>query len=410
MVDDRRWWVTTVGVLMVVWEVSLPSLAAQRSPSPPPLLELPPLTGEGLRSVPPGKNALEEASSTAGLQISANDMRIEQSIEGGYLLWVRAKEGMASIMLTESTEAPGSNAATYAYRTTREDPSYIDERRILDGEFLSSEGHFLIDSTPERHPEFGFAFRIFIPYIVNYGYPTSRHGEVQVLDGTYLSVRAFSLPFADYRGAYRDNPFVVRVQQAPRSGPAAENYMPDTLVSYRDIAAETDGVPLLSRGPDDTVPLIRELLPDEGETLDLVVALDTTQSMHDDMPILQRELTSALQEELAAYRQVRVGFMFYRDYYEEYLVRGSGFLDSYQAVQATLDRVRIAGGRDLPEAIYEALWAGIKGFEWRSPNRMIILIGDAPPHPRPRGSVTREQVYAAAADEGITIHTIILPQ
>jgi hypothetical protein len=41
---------------------------------------------------------------------------------------------------------------------------------------------------------------------------------------------------------------------------------------------------------------------------------------------------------------------------------------------------------------------------------MIILIGDAPPHPRPRGAVTREQVFEQARERSISVNTIILPQ
>jgi hypothetical protein len=37
------------------------------------------------------------------------------------------------------------------------------------------------------------------------------------------------------------------------------------------------------------------------------------------------------------------------------------------------------------------------------------LIGDAPPHARARGSITRELVYSEAKARGVTIHTMILP-
>ncbi|MFA7566169.1 MAG: vWA domain-containing protein [Alkalispirochaeta sp.] len=351
-----------------------------------------------------------ETAVSQDLEITPEDLRIDQSIEGGYYLWIRKKPGMESVLITESTEPPERNVATFAYRTTEYHPANGDEQRILDGEFLpQGEHYFLVDSTPEDDEEFGRAFRIFIPYILEFGYPHSRHGEVMVLDGTYLSIRAFSEPFADYRGAFRDNPFVVRVQQVPRPGPPEGNYMPDTVDAFSDIARENDGEALFSEGPEDTLNRIAELLPGDGKTLELVLALDTTQSMHDDMPVLRDNLVKTLQPLVAGYESVRIGFLLYRDYLEEYLVRKYDFVETWNLVQDRLNRIRVAGGKDIPEAVYEALWASVEGFTWAAEDRVVILIGDAPPHPRPRGSVTREQVFERAQELDVTIHTIILP-
>ena len=40
----------------------------------------------------------------------------------------------------------------------------------------------------------------------------------------------------------------------------------------------------------------------------------------------------------------------------------------------------------------------------------MILIGDAPPHPRPRGKITKEMADQAAVERGLKLHAIILPQ
>ena len=345
------------------------------------------------------------------LAITTDDIRIDQSIAGGYDLWVRKRPGISSILITESTEAPDRRPTTFAYRTSEYNPVNGDERRILDGEFLPQDGrYFLVDSTPEPDEQFGEAFHVFIPYIVEFGYPDTRNGEGMVLDGTYLSIRAFAEPYADYRGAYRDNPFIVRVEQAPLEGPPEGNFMPDTVDTFNDISRENDGESRYSSGPEDTLDQIAALIPDEGDSIDLVLALDTTQSMRDDMPVLRDNLVALLQEELAGFDSFRIGFLLYRDYLEDYLVRRYEFVDTFPLVQDRLNRIRVAGGRDIPEAVYEALWASVEGFDWEAPERRIILIGDAPPHPRPRGSVTRERVFDRARELGISINTIILPQ
>ena len=350
------------------------------------------------------------------LSVTSDDIRIEQSIEGGYYLYIRKRPGIASVMLTESAENPDGRGDTYTFRNPEYHPANGDEKRILDGEFLELEDTwFLLDSTPEPDEEFGEAFVIFIPYIVNYGYEWTRNGEVIVLDGAYLSVRAFSEPYADYRGEYLDNPFILRVTQAPALPPAPDPvpegpYMEDTVDEFSVIADEGDGERRFSSGPEDTVAQLRSLLPEpEGQSLDLVIALDTTKSMEDDIPILRRDLVPMVEEVISGFSQVRIGFMLYRDYMEEYLVRKLDFQSELSSVQAVIDRIRVAGGRDIPEAVYEALWASLEGFEWQADEKMIVLVGDAPPHPRPRGSVTGEQVFSTAAERGIIIHTIILP-
>lgn len=353
----------------------------------------------------------QEGGATIPLAIGPGDLRIEQSLEGGYNLWIRAREGLGSVMITESTEAPDRSVDTYSFRNPEYHPANGDERRILNGEFLPRDGrYFLIDSTAEPDEQFGRAFRVFIPYIVVFGYPDTRNGELMVLDGTYLSVRTFERPYADYRGGFQDNPFILRVTQAPMEGPPEGNFMPDAVEAFETISERSDGETLYSEGPEDTISRIARLIPDEGETLDLVLALDTTQSMHDDIPLLRRDLVPMLEREIEGYREVRIGFMLYRDYFEDYLVRRLDWVEDLDDVQDRLDRIRVAGGRDIPEAVYEALWGTLQGFEWRSDARMIILIGDAPPHPRPRGSVTEEQVYDRAAELGVRINTIILPQ
>ncbi|AHC13646.1 VWA domain-containing protein [Salinispira pacifica] len=345
------------------------------------------------------------------LGISVEDLRIEQSLEGGYYLYVRNKADIESIILTESTEDPEREVASYTLRNPEYHPENGDEKRILDGEILEDDTlHFLLDSTPVPDDQFGSAFRIFIPYVVIYGYDWSRQGEIQVLDGTYLSVRSFELPYADYRGAFQDNPFIIRVSQRPSPGPPEGNYMEETVESFSRIAEDTSGKVLYSQGEEDILTRIEEILSDEeGRQLDLVIALDSTQSMENDMPYLRDHLGDLIERTTTGFDRVRIGFVYYRDYLEEYLYRISDFQTGTDVVGDVLARIRPTGGRDIPEAVNEALYAALENFAWMADNRKIILIGDAPPHPRPRGKITAEMVKEAASENDVAVHVIILP-
>ena len=134
-----------------------------------------------------------------------------------------------------------------------------------------------------------------------------------------------------------------------------------------------------------------------------------SKSMHDDMPHLKESLIPMLEKEVAGFDRFRLGMVLYRDYYESYLTKPVPFSDDFTGVQRVLDTIRVYGGRDIPEAVHEALYTGITSFDWLADERLLLLIGDAPPHPRPRGRVTKELVFSEAKARGIRIHTIILP-
>ncbi len=353
------------------------------------------------------------AAAGQDLSIGPADLIMEQGKDGGYHLWIRKKPGVGSVLITESTADPARKEPVYALRNPVHHPVNGDERRKLDGEFLdSSRGIYsLIDSSPEPYEPFGEAFHIYIPYVVEYGYAWSRSGEVQILDGTYLNLRTFPLKYADYDGGFRDNPFLMRLVQKPLEGPPEDNYMEDTLKDYREIATEGGGEAILSTGEGDILDKLRDLVGDKGgRSLDLVLALDTTESMKNDMPYLRSSLVPLLEEIASGYDQLRFGIVFYKDYMDQYVTRIVPFEPDLTSAQRVLDSIRVFGGRDIPEAVHEALYAGVHGFPWASESKMIVLVGDAPPHPRPRGSVTKEMVYADAKSAGVELHTIILPQ
>jgi hypothetical protein len=347
------------------------------------------------------------------LSIGPEDLRIEQRIDGGFHLFIRQKPGTSSVLLTESTRDPSFRADNYAYRAPEWNPVNGDEIRILDGVPIPRENkvYSLIDSTPEPHPELGQSFHIYIPYILNYGYEGTRHGEVYVVDGAYLNIRAFSLPYGDYRGDFLDNPFVLRVTQRPLEGPPEENYMKDTVEAFTEISAAGKGDLVYSSGPGDLVEKIKTVLEKErGKTVDIVLCLDTTASMRDDIASVRKLLIPMLQDIIRDFAAFRIGMVLYKDYFDEYLNRLVPFTGDFSLFQRNLNAIRVSGGRDIPEAVYEALHEAAVKFTWEAESKLIILIGDAPPHPRQRGEISKDMVDAAVGERDIRVHAIILPQ
>jgi len=335
----------------------------------------------------------------ADLSLAAEDLRIEQSTEGGYLLTVRRKDGVGSVLLVESTEHPDRAVASYALRNPNYHPLNGDERRVLDGEFLEprEDRYFIVSSTPVEDEEFGEAFVLFVPYMVEYGYPWSREGELMILDGAYLNVRTFELPYTDYRGAFADNPFVLRVEQPPMVDIDLAEFMEEAVETFEDISEEF--VPV--EDPADLPDALVQMIQAEGPNIDVVLVIDATGSMNFSIAEVQKNLVPMLRDILTEFESYRVGITMFRDYNEEYLTRALPFTDNLDVVQRNINALRAVGGRDIPEAVYEGLYAALQHYDWQAESRLIILVGDA--------GATKEKVFSLAEELGVRINSILLP-
>ena len=345
------------------------------------------------------------------LTLGPDDFRLEQRNDPGFHLFIRKKPDIFSVLLTESTRDPAMRADNYAYRAGDWYPVNGDEIRLLDGVPIARESRIfsLIDSTPEPHPELGEAFHIFVPWIVYYGYENGRHGAVQMADGTYINIRTFSLPYGDYRGRFADNPFVLQaVQMVPEE--VKETYMDEASVSFHEIAREGNGDFSYASDPREMIEMIKKTLSKEaGKSVDVVICLDTTGSMGPYIDGVRRMLIPMMRGIISEFTSWRIGMVLYRDYPPDvYLTKLMPFTRDFNYFQRYLNAAVAWGGGDIPEAVYEALLEGTDKFSWSAESRLLILIGDAPAHPEPRGAVSREMVYRKAAEKEIKINAILL--
>ena len=392
------------------------------------------------------------------LRIKAADVRlIPDSKNGGYHLYVKKTAGVNSILLTETTKDPEGKNDSYAYRAKTYNKINGDEIRFLDGKKLESEGakYSLVDSTVEKTSVFNGksgepveAFHIYIPETIVYGYEWSRHGEITIGKGTFINIRSFEKPYADYTGDYMDSPFMfdLKVKKRvvkkpapkpqPKPAPVPEPEPveapepveePETILTddYNPVASEkfkemSDDI-IYSKGPETIIDDIRGLLEDieDKDNLDVVFAIDATGSMKNDLDKLKSDMQPLLAELFGETPGTRVGLLFYRDYgdtfkYMDLPVKVFPFTSNFTSFSKNLNSIRIYGkeGGDIPEAVYEAMYASCEFYSWRNTaQKKIILIGDAEPHPTPRGSrkYSRDYVMGIAESRKIKIHSILLP-
>ena len=141
--------------------------------------------------------------------------------------------------------------------------------------------------------------------------------------------------------------------------------------------------------------------------------------MKDDIETLKKDLLPALLKEFEGAKNVKFGLLFYRDYgdnfnYQGLPVRFYAFTDNLTAFNKNLNALKIVGkeGGDIPEAVYEAIYASSEFYGWRAgTTKRIILIGDAEPHPKPRGlgKYSKDYVMNLAEAKDIKVKAILLP-
>lgn len=120
------------------------------------------------------------------------------------------------------------------------------------------------------------------------------------------------------------------------------------------------------------------------EKLDIVLVLDATGSMSDEMRFLQTELTSIMRalEQDNDGLDIRAGLVVYRDKGDEYITREFDLTGNLDAFNKNLSEQSARGGGDFPEAVHIAMQKS-GTLDWRADAvKVNLLVGDAPPHNR----------------------------
>ena len=263
----------------------------------------------------------------------------------------------------------------------------------------------LMSSTAENN-FFGECFHIYIPKKMYYGYVIQVQDECEFVDGMRVSVRTFASEHCDSSGKFLDNKLNLNVS--------------DWKVeeSFSKIASDSDGkvehVSSAKNLPQKLVEKVDEF--DSSEKIDLVFAIDATESMKDDFAELKKNWLSKFEKQMKKFSDARIGLLLYKDYSDEYNLRGLpvknlGFQKNAGAFSKCIKNVSVKGGGDREEAVLEALYACADGFDWRSDaKKKIILIGDAPPHSEPneKFSMGFDDVSKMLGEKSISVDCFLI--
>ncbi|HLL30981.1 MAG TPA: vWA domain-containing protein, partial [Allosphingosinicella sp.] len=115
---------------------------------------------------------------------------------------------------------------------------------------------------------------------------------------------------------------------------------------------------------------------------DLLLAIDTTGSMSDELNYLKSELRTILADLRRSHPglDIRLGLVAYKDEGDVYVTRTYPFVSSLDTMQANLQAQYASGGGDYPEAMDLALARAV-AQDWRQDAvKSLLLVADAPPH------------------------------
>lgn len=128
--------------------------------------------------------------------------------------------------------------------------------------------------------------------------------------------------------------------------------------------------------------------------LELMIVMDTTASMDDQIGDLRGTLATIVSVLSRLSKNLKVGVVAYRDHGDEYVVRGFSLRhvepdnEGMRALRRFIDGMKAGGGGDVPEAVVEAMsaatlasagWTQLEELPERS-RQIILVVADAPGH------------------------------
>jgi hypothetical protein len=144
--------------------------------------------------------------------------------------------------------------------------------------------------------------------------------------------------------------------------------------------------------------------------LDILFCLDCTGSMADEIERIQKTLQMMVAKfnALPGKPQTRWGLVQYRDRGDQYVTQVHDFTEDVSTFQRRLDACKADAGGDEPESVNEALDKAVEGVSWDRSDaiRLVLLVGDAPPHMNYQDDVKYTESMAKAQRRAIKIYPL----
>ncbi len=235
-------------------------------------------------------------------------------------------------------------------------------------------------------------FNEYLDYLKGYQGPPARaigvahRVFVRVTDGAGQAVAGAEVQLFDGQRAVFDGRTVSdgRVLFFPDTADAQQAQQFRVVVRRGN--AQAQGVVSTANG--EATIVLKDVADNNGPVgLDLVFLLDATGSMGDEIDHIKStvDTIAARIQQLPGGSPPRLGLVAFRDRGDEYVTRTWDFTANVQQFAVNLANVQAGGGGDMPESVNAGLHEAIHLPGWADNTtgrrlRMIVLVGDAPPH------------------------------
>lgn len=261
-------------------------------------------------------------------------------------------------------------------------------------------------------------FQEYLDYLRRHPYEQAMPMDVsqrlflKVLDGEQRPVAGARVQLYDGQRLVYDGQTVSdgRALFFPVMAGAAQVQSLRAVVSRGNAAVEAE---INVAGPEQTV-MLAGLKDNTGPVaLDLVFLLDATGSMGDEIAEIKATVASIAQriEQLPGSTAPRFGLVAFRDRGDDYVTRSWDFTSDIGKFGSNLSNVAAGGGGDTPESVNAGLREAINLPGWADNSagrhlRMIVLVGDAPPHLDYANDYAYPDLLREAVARGIKIFPI----
>lgn len=123
--------------------------------------------------------------------------------------------------------------------------------------------------------------------------------------------------------------------------------------------------------------IISSIAEKSGTSLDLVFVLDVTASMHIALDSVKRHVDEIVVQMYSNYDTVRVGFVLFKDFDDDFFVKSSGYMTDRYEIKRFVYSLEASGGGDLPEPILDAIDHALVDYSFEAETRQIFVITDA---------------------------------
>ena len=145
-----------------------------------------------------------------------------------------------------------------------------------------------------------------------------------------------------------------------------------------------------------------------NSAVDLVLVLDTTESMHPYLTSIKDEIKAISKKIFKKDVNSRIGFLLYRDINDIYLTKKIDFNNNINSIYRDVNYFYATGGGDKAEPMYEAIQEALENFDYKNENKVIIVITDAPA--KVIGKANLETNRKTAKDKNIKIEYILVKE